>query len=80
MEEKLFQYIQEVVTMVTGRKGLLYETDFVQDLGLNSFDIMNIVCAFEDHFDVDIPIKDVWAMQRVKDVIDYMIKHGYTDV
>lgn len=80
MEDKLFQFIQKVVTDVTGKKGLVYETDFVKDLGLNSFDIMNIVCAFEDHFDVDIPSKDVWKMHQVKDVIDYMIKHDYTNV
>ena len=80
MEEQLFQFIQEVVEKVTGQKGLVYETDFVKDLGLNSFDIMNIVCAFEDHFDVEIPSRDVWKMRYVKDVIDYMIQNGYTDV
>ena len=80
MEDKLFQFIQEIVANVTGKKGLVYETDFVKDLSLNSFDIMNIVCAFEDHFDVDIPSKDVWKMHQVKDVIDYMIKHDYTNV
>ena len=80
MEEKLFQFIQEVVGKVTGKKGLVYETDFVKDLGLNSFDIMNIVSAFEDHFDVEIPSRDVWKMHRVKDVIEYMKKNGYTNV
>ena len=80
MEDKLFQFIQEIVANVTGKKGLVYETDFVKDLSLNSFDIMNIVCAFEDHFDVDIPSKDVWKMHQVQDVIDYMIKHDYTNV
>lgn len=80
MEEKLFKFIQDVIKKVTGKKGLVYDTDFVKDLGLNSFDIMNIVCAFEEHFDVDIPSRDVWKMHKVKDVIKYMINHGYTDV
>ena len=80
MEEKLFQFIQEVVGKVTGKKGLVYETDFVKDLGLNSFDIMNIVSVFEDHFDVEIPSRDVWKMHLVKDVIEYMKKNGYTNV
>ena len=80
MEEKLFRFIQDVVERVTGKKGLVYETDFVKDLGLNSFDIMNIVCAFEDHFDVEISSRDVWKMHHVKDVIDYMINNGYTNV
>ena len=80
MEEKLFNFICDIVGRVTGKRNLVYETDFVKDLGLNSFDIMNIVCAFEDYFDVDIPSRDVWKMHHVKDVIDYMIRNGYTNV
>ena len=80
MEEKLFNFIKDAVYKVTGKKGLVYDTDFVKDLGLTSFDVMNIVCIFEDHFDVEIPSRDVWKMHRVKDVIDYMIKKGYTQV
>ncbi len=80
MEEKLFLFIKETVGRVTGKKGIVYDTDFVKDLGLNSFDVMNIVCAFEDHFDVEIPSRDVWKLHTVKDVIDYMIKNGYTNV
>lgn len=80
MEERIFEFIQEKVHKVTGRRGLDYETDFVKDLRLTSFDVMNIVCEFEDHFDIEIPSRDVWKLHRVKDVIDYMIKKGYTDV
>ncbi|MBE6883706.1 MAG: acyl carrier protein [Ruminococcaceae bacterium] len=76
----MFQFIQNVVFDVTGKAGLVYETDFVKDLGLSSFDIMNIVCAFEEHFDVDIPNRDVWGMHQVKDVIAYMIDKGFTEV
>ena len=80
MEEKLFQFIQDIVFEVTGKKGLVMDTDFVKDLGLNSFDIMNVVCAFEEHFDIEIPNRDVWQLRQVKDVIAYMIKKGYTEV
>ena len=80
MEEKLFQFIQKVIANVTGKKGLMYDTDFVKDLGLNSFDVMNIVCASEDHFDIEIPNRDVWKLHQVKDVIRYMIDRGITDV
>lgn len=80
MEEKLFKFIQDTVGRVTGKKGLVPDTDFVKDLGLNSFDIMNVVCAFEEHFDVEIPNRDVWQLRQVKDVIEYMIRKGITDV
>ncbi len=78
MEEKLFKFIQDTVGEVTGKTGLVMDTDFVKDLGLNSFDIMNVVCAFEEHFDIEIPNRDVWQLRQVKDVIEYMIKKGYT--
>ena len=80
MEEKLFLFIQNTVNAVTGKKGLTYDADFVKDLGLNSFDIMNVVCAFEEYFDMEIPNRDVWQLRQVKDVIEYMIKKGITEV
>ncbi len=80
MEEKLFMFIQKKVAELTGKKGLVYDTDFVKDLGLTSFDIMNLVCAFEEHFDVEIPNRDVWHLRQVKDVIKYMIDKGITNV
>ena len=64
MEEQIFKFIQETVYSVTGKKGLVYDTDFVKDLELNSFDIMNIICVFEDHFDVEIPNRDVWHLRH----------------
>ena len=80
MEEKIFKYIQRTVAEVTGSTNLMMETDFVKDLRLNSYDIMNIVCAFEEQFDVEIPNRDVWQMRQVKDVVAYMIRKGLTDV
>jgi len=80
MEERLFKFIQDTIEQITGKKGLVMDTDFVKDLGLNSFDIMNVVCAFEEHFDIEIPNRDVWQLRQVKDVIAYMIKKGYTEV
>ena len=80
MEEKIFKYIQDTISNVIGNRNLLMETDFVKDLRLNSYDIMNIVCAFEEKFDIEIPNRDVWQMHQVKDVVAYMIQNGMTDV
>ena len=80
MEEKIFRYIQETIHKIAGKKDIVMETDFVKDLRLNSYDIMNIVCEFEEHFDVEIPNRDVWHMRQVKDVVAYMIRKGMTDV
>lgn len=75
----MLELIEQIVFEVTGKGNLTYDTDFVQDLGLNSFDIMNIVCAFEDHFDTTIPTRDVWQLHQVKDVIAYMEEKGFSE-
>lgn len=75
----MLDFIREVVFEVTGKANLTYDTDFIKDLELNSFDIMNIVCAFEERLDVSIPTRDVWKLRQVSDVIAYMEQHGVTE-
>ena len=73
----MLEFMKEVIFEITGKKQVTYDTDFVQDLELNSFDIMNIISAFEDHFDITIPPRDVWQMRQVRDAVDYMSKRGF---
>jgi len=75
-EQTMLETVQRIIFQVTGKKNIGLETDFIKDLALNSFDIMNIVCAFEDHYDVTVPTRDVWQMRQVRDVIAYMGKMG----
>lgn len=75
----MLQLIQDMIYEVTGKTGVTYETDFVQDLALNSFDVMNIISLFEEHFDISIPTRDVWQLHQVKDVIDYLARLGVTE-
>lgn len=76
MDEELLNLIQKIVYDVTGRSAITYDTDFVKDLGLSSFDVINMVCAFEDYYNTEIPSRDVWQLHRVQDVIEYMKKRG----
>lgn len=72
----MLELIQKIIYDVTGKSGISLETDLVQDLELNSFDVMNIICRFEDYFDVTIPTRDVWQLRLVRDVIDYANARG----
>jgi len=72
----MLKLIQKTIYDVTGKRGISLDTDLVQDLGLNSFDVINIINRFEEHFDIEIPTRDVWKLRRVKDVIDYLAKRG----
>lgn len=68
--------IQDIVYTIVGTRNLTLDTDFVRDLSLNSFDIVNLVCAFEKRFNIEIPIRDIWNLSQVKDVIEYLEAHG----
>jgi len=48
------------------------EASFIDDLGADSLDTVELVMAFEDTFKVDIPDEDAEKIIRVKDAIDYL--------
>ncbi len=45
---------------------------FVDDLGADSLDIVELVMAFEEAFEIDIPDEDAEKIGTVKDAIDYI--------
>ena len=45
---------------------------FVDDLGADSLDIVELVMAFEEAFDIDIPDEDAEKITTVKDAVDYI--------
>ncbi len=49
-------------------------TDLVNDLGLNSLDVMNAVVAFEDEFGIEIPDRVISGFHTVCDIAAYLDK------
>jgi acyl carrier protein len=49
---------------------------FVDDLGADSLDIVELVMAFEEAFELDIPDEDAEKITTVKDAIDYIEAKG----
>ncbi|MGO9242339.1 MAG: acyl carrier protein [Bryobacteraceae bacterium] len=47
---------------------------FVDDLGADSLDIVELVMKFEEDFELDIPDEDAENIKTVKDAIDYIEK------
>ncbi|MBZ5591059.1 MAG: acyl carrier protein [Acidobacteriia bacterium] len=45
---------------------------FVEDLGADSLDIVELVMAFEEAFEIEIPDEDAEKIATVKDAIDYI--------
>jgi acyl carrier protein len=49
---------------------------FVDDLGADSLDTVELVMALEEHFDIEIPDEDAEKIRTVQDAIDYIDKHS----
>ncbi|RMH15745.1 MAG: acyl carrier protein [Gemmatimonadetes bacterium] len=52
------------------------EASFVDDLGADSLDTVELVMAFEEEFGIEIPDEDAEQMRTVGDAIKYIEEHG----
>ena len=48
------------------------DASFIDDLGADSLDTVELRMAFEEEFDVEIPDEDAQKIKTVKDVIEYI--------
>jgi acyl carrier protein len=49
---------------------------FVDDLGADSLDTVELVMAFEEAFEIEIPDEDAEKIRTVKDAVDYINSHA----
>ena len=50
------------------------ESSFVDDLGADSLDTVELVMAFEENFDIEVPDEEAEKLQSVADVVAYIEK------
>lgn len=53
------------------------DMDLMDDLNINSYDIMSIIGRFEDEFDIEVPDEDIRNFITVADVINYIKKQNW---
>jgi acyl carrier protein len=70
----LFDEVKEVVVeqLNTSADEVKEESKFVEDLGADSLDVVELVMSLEEKFGVEIPDEDAEKIQTVKDAIDYI--------
>jgi len=51
------------------------ESSFIDDLGADSLDIVELVMAMEDEFQIEIPDKDAEQIKTVQDAVNYIKSH-----
>ena len=70
VEEKVKDIIVEELGVE--REKLTSEASFMEDLGADSLDIVELVMAFEKEFDIDIPDEDAEKLRTVGDAMNYL--------
>ena len=73
-EEKVKQIIVEQLGVDAAE--VTASASFQDDLGADSLDIVELVMAFEESFDVEIPDEDAEKIKTVQDAINYVNAHA----
>jgi len=74
VEDKVKQIIVEQLGVDEGE--VTPNASFVDDLGADSLDTVELVMAFEEDVDIENPDEDAEKSRTVKDAIDYIDKHA----
>ena len=74
VEDKVKQIIVEQLGVDEGE--VTPNASFVDDLGADSLDTVELVMAFEEAFDIEIPDEEAEKIRTVKDAVDYINAHA----
>jgi len=74
VEERVKQIIVEQLGVDEGE--VTPNASFVDDLGADSLDTVELVMAFEEAFTIEIPDEQAEKIRTVKDAIDYINAHA----
>ena len=74
VEEKVKSIIVEQLAVDAAE--VTPQAQFVQDLGADSLDTVELVMAFEEAFNIEIPDEAAEKIQKVKDAVEYIEKNS----
>ena len=77
-ETSVLDRVVEIVTEQMGvdKEQVSAETSFVNDLGADSLDQVELVMLFEDEFKLDIPDEDAEKIQTIGHAVKYIEEHA----
>ena len=76
--DTVLEKVKEVISEQLGIEdtdSITTETTFIDDLGADSLDIVELIMALEEAFDMEIPDADAEKVVTVGDVVDYIKDH-----
>ena len=75
---EIAEKVKEIISQQLDVDGaeLKPEASFIDDLGADSLAIVELVLAFEEEFDIDIPDDDTEQIRTVGDAVKYITEHA----
>ena len=72
--EEVFERVKKIIMEQLGtvEASVTMDASFLDDLGADSLDIVELVMALEDEFDIEIPDADAEKVVTVGDVVEYI--------
>lgn len=73
-----FDTVKEIIVEQLGVEAdeVTMEASFIDDLGADSLDIVELIMALEEEFDMEIPDEEAENISTVGDVINYISSHS----
>ncbi|NLY17509.1 MAG: acyl carrier protein [Clostridiaceae bacterium] len=78
MKDVTFEKVKEIVVEQLGveESEVTMEASFIDDLGADSLDIVELIMALEEEFDLEIPDKEAEKITTVGDAVEYIKAHS----
>ena len=72
--EEIFEKVKAIIVEQLGvtDTSVTMEASFIDDLGADSLDIVELIMALEEEFDMEIPDSDAEKIVTVNDVVEYI--------
>ena len=73
-QKENFKKVKKIIVEQLGvaDTSVTMEASFIDDLGADSLDIVELIMALEEEFDMEIPDEDAEKIVSVSDVVDYI--------
>ncbi len=71
----MFEKVRKILSKYTDAPDIELPSTLEADLGLSSFDVVEIVTEFEDEFGIEISDREIGKFACVKDIVDYLEAH-----
>jgi acyl carrier protein len=73
----IFEKVKDIIADQLGIDAdeISMESSFMDDLGADSLDIVELIMALESEFDLEIPDEDAEKISTVANVVDYVKAH-----